>query len=388
VFETATRLLVAGYDARQQIIDISTRSSGYEVIGVARDGQEAVEMAMQLHPEVALISYNLDGISGPQICEILSAVAPAVMLLLVTDKKTDERLEAAMSSGARALLTSPLDPEAFTQMVDKLSDIRDRRKSDKFRQWVDPSSYPQIISVTGAKGGVGKSTIVVNLAVTLLKKLGESVVVLDLSAPFGDVGAMLNLLPTKSLLDMQIFARDLDRELVQTHLTEHVTGVQILPLSTTAASFDSMSPDAMENIIFVLKRMYRYILIDMPPVMSAMHLQLMANSSVVLLVTEDTDLIALADTKKYHDALVAESVSERNIFYVLNKLAKPGTKNQEIEKVFDQKIVAMLPFDGQVPAAGNHGQPIALAEKSRPFVQGISELATWIMEHTRSLATS
>ncbi len=382
----ATRLLIAGYDARQQIIDISTRSSGYEVVGTAKDGQATIEMVMQTRPDAVLISYNLEGIPGPQLCEMLSAASPEVMLLLVTDQKTEARLELAMSSGARALLSMPLDPELFTAQMNRLAEIRSRKESEKFRKWLDPSNHPHVITVTGAKGGVGKTNLAVNLAIAMHRNNLERVAILDLGSPFCDVAALLNVTPLRSVQNLQVFAEELDQELVKFHMIECEQGVSLLPLSTTAVTYDSINVSAMESILFALKRMFKYIIIDLPPVLMTMHIKMMATCNLILMITEEDDIVTLANTKKFHDALVAEGMSPRDIYFVLNRVAKYRLHNIDIDHILDNKVIARIADDRQVPESRNNGAPLMVTEKSKPFVRSMNDLARWVIDRSNTVA--
>ncbi len=374
----ATRLLVAGFDTelRHQISQLTNENHSYEVVGIARDGQETIEMAMQLQPHIILIAYDLPGITGPQTCEMLSAIAPGILSVLVCETKSSDRVDMALRSGARALVAKPVDAGMFDALLNQLMDTKKRRESDDFKQWEDPTRYPKIITVTGAKGGVGKSSIAVNLAVSLAKQLPNKVAIVDLCTQFGDVATMLNIAPKHTIIDMLTHCKELEPDLVQSHMTKHSSGVHALVASITPIHFDAISVEAMENLLYVLKRMYRYVIIDVPPILHQASLRLLANSNYVMLVANLFDLTTIADTKKFNDTLISENIAREKIKIVLNRVSKSNAVNiGDIEKMLDCDIIAQIPDESRLVNAVNQGVPLVSMDGDSAFAQHLNELA-------------
>ncbi|HUV06069.1 MAG TPA: AAA family ATPase [Armatimonadota bacterium] len=374
----SVRVLIAERDPalRNQIRDTVASFEGCEVVGMARDGQETIQMAVLLIPHVAVISQDLPGISGLQACEILSALAPDVMSVLVTSGKAQDKLDSAMRAGARAVITKPLDDSQLRTVINELAELRKRRESPEVLDWRDPSRFPKVVSVTGAKGGVGKTTIAVNLAVLLAKRLPNRVAIVDLYTQFGDIAMMLNVTPKHTIAEMESLCDEVDTDLVQSYVTKHPSGVHVLAASVTPVPLSAVSAECLDSLLYVLKRTYRYVVLDVPPILHEATLHALAHSNMVLLIANLFDLTTASDTKKIYDALQQEHISKENIKIVLNRVLKANRlRTADIERMFDCDILAQIPNDRRMVTSVNQGIPLALSDGDSPIGRSFTMLA-------------
>ena len=372
------RVLIADYDrvVRGEIRDVVASTGDCEVVGLARDGQEAVQMAMQLAPHVAVVAYDLPGLSGPKTCETLNALTPDLMTIVFSGSKSQDQIEAAMRSGARALIAKPIDAKQLSSLIMELAGMRDRRESPEILQWADPTLFPKIISVTGAKGGVGKSTIAVNLSVVLAESFPDLVVLVDFYTQFGDIPTMMNIVPKGTIVDVMPVCKELDVDLVGNYITKHASSVHVLVTSTEPRPPDVVSVECLDNLFYVLKHTYRYIVVDMPPMLHAATLHVLTNSTLILLVASLSDLTTITDTKRFYDALRAQHIAKESIGIVLNRVMK-GNKleTSDIEDMFDHRVVGQVDNDDRVTIAANQGTPLAMTDKNSSFTRGVRNLA-------------
>lgn len=354
---------------------------GHEVVALARDGQEAIQMAMQLVPHLAFISHDLPGISGLQTCETLSALAPDIMLVLISDSKSQSRMENAMRAGARALITKPLDGSHLSALIDELAAARQRRESSEVLEWKDPSGYPKVISVTGAKGGVGKTTVAVNLAVLLAKRLPNKVALIDLYAQFGDVATMMNITPKHTVAELAPICDELDADLLQTYITKHRSGVHVLVASVKPVPLDAVTAKCLDNLLYTLKRSYRYVIIDLPPMLHESTLHVLAHSNTILLIANLFELTTATDSKRFFDALQQEHISKDNIGVVLNRVSKANRLNTaDVQRMLDCGILAEIPNDRRLVTAVNQGVPFVLNDGDSPVARSFEVLAEAVAE--------
>lgn len=299
------RVLIAEYDAaaREELAFAVASDPEAEIIGLARDGQEAVQLAILRSPHVAIISDNLRGFTPLQTCETLSAVAPGVMPVLLTDSKTPEGLESAMRSGARAVVAKPVNTKELLPLLSILAEAIRRRDSEEVNELRRPETFPRVIAVTGAKGGVGKSTIAVNLAVMLARYAPGKVALVDAYTQFGDVATMFNVRPSRSLSELEPVAAEVDVTILQDYVTRHPSGVDILVTSTEPLPLDALSAECIENVLYVLRRMYRYIVVDVPPFLHESTLRVLSQANMILLIANLFDLTTATDTKAFFTAV-------------------------------------------------------------------------------------
>lgn len=372
------RVLIAEYDRalRDEIKEMVVSDGNCEVVGLARDGQEAIQMAMQSAPHVALISYDLPGMNGPQTCEVLSVLTPDVMTILVAAARSPEQADLAMRAGARGLVIKPCEPGQLRTVIEELAGVRARRESSDILQWADPSLFPKIISITGAKGGVGKSTIAVNLSIVLADSFPRKVALVDFYTQFGDIPTMMNIVPTGTISDMVPICKELDADVVNNYVTKHPSGVDVLATSVEPLPPDAVTIECLDNLFYILKHTYRYIIVDVPPMLYSSTLHVLANSTLILLVASLTDLTTLTDTKKLYDALRDQHMAKESIGIVLNRVAKGNRlKASDIEDMFEHRVLVHIENDDRVTQSANQGRPLAMADRNSPFCRGVRSLA-------------
>ena len=377
----AVRILIAEGDTEQRdlIRETVKLADDTEIVGFARDGRETVQMALQLQPDIVLMANDLPGIKAAEACGILSSVAPEIMSVLVADSKSSELTEQAFRAGARGLFTRPLNLRQLNSLIDGLTASKAKMSSKEILEWKDPATHPRVITVTGAKGGVGKSTVAVNLAVTLAQDLPHKVALLDLHPQFGDVATMFNVVPKGTMADMVPLVKDLDADMVANYLTKHSSGVDILVSSTEPLPFDAIGVDCLDSVLHVLKQNYRYILIDSPPILHDLTLHAMESSSMILLVANLFDLTTATDTKKMYDALRDRHIPSKHIWVILNRVSKVNKlRSGDVTKMFNGSIKASLPNDRRLVNSVNQGIPAVLNSGETPLKRSISNLAKMI----------
>ena len=374
----SVRVLIAEYDMklREELALSAVSAPGTELVGVARDGQEAVQLAVMRSPDVAILSGRLPGLSAAQACETLNAVAPGVMTILVIDSKSTEDLEAAMRSGARAVVTRPVSDKDLHKLIAELAEIGKRRESPETLEWRDPSLFPRVIAVTGAKGGVGKSTIAVNLAVILARLAPGKVALVDSYTQFGDVATMFNIRPMRPLSELESVSNELDATIVQDYVNKHPCGVDIFVASTDPLPLDAVSGACFENLLYVLRRMYRYIVVDVPPILHEPTLRLLSHAHSILLIANLFDLTTATDTKRFFDAVEDARIPKENIGIVLNRVSKTNQiEPEDLESLFDCGILASIPNDNRLVSAVNQGLPITVSDGNSPFGRSLTGVA-------------
>jgi pilus assembly protein CpaE len=348
-----------------------------EVVGVAQDGQEAIQLAMQLRPDLVLLDHALPVIDGFQAAGMISLAAPGVMQVLIGPSDGPDILRQALRAGARELVGRPITRERLRQILISVSELRWVVDTPEYQNSTDLARLPQTISITGAKGGIGKTTLSTNLAVALAKEAPGKTVLIDLYSQFGDVPTMLNLNPRRTLADLVPAGEELDVEMVEEVLERHSCGLRVAIGSVQPQPLDLFTTQFLERLIGILKRQYRYLVVDVPPILHAGTLFMLGHSHTVLLVANLFDLTTASDTKKLLEAVKGGYVPTERMRIVLNRVSKENQLQvSEIEKAFGQRVIAQIPNDGKiVPNSVNQGVPFMISNPGSPIGEAMRGLA-------------
>src|SRR5215207_5573460 len=175
-----------------------------EVVGSAASGAEAIEMATRLSPEIVLMDINMPDMDGIAATERLASAAPLCSVIMMSVQGEADYLRRSMLAGAREFLVKPFSSDELNASIRQVH-AREREKMSRMAPVVvQPSTTSgggsqnepgQVIAVFSPKGGVGRTTLAVNLAIAAATELNQKVVLIDASFQFGDVGVLLNLNP-------------------------------------------------------------------------------------------------------------------------------------------------------------------------------------------------
>ena len=380
----ATRVIVASGDEfeSEQILQILSKQQDMEIVGVAQDGLEASQMAVQLKPDVVLVDAELREMDGLSAAETISLAAPEVATILMSGAAPDQIWRQGMRAGARDILTKPLAPSDLLETIRTIRHADDKRNSQEFQKLVDPGLMPRVIAVAGAKGGVGKTTLATNMAVALAQTYPNETVLVDAYSQFGDVSLILNLRPKRTIIDMVPLEGDIDQDLVEAHLTPHDSGLKVLVSSTDPTELGSITVKCLGAVLSNLKRSYRYIVLDVPPMLYDTTIYALTHATAVLLVANLFDLTTLNDTRKLYHLLTRDYVAKERVHLVLNRVARSNRlQAEEIERTFGREATATIPnAAGLVVSSINEGVPFMVSHPDAVISRTVRELAEKVIK--------
>jgi len=373
------RVLVSQPDTSltDELLGYLAGEESIEVVGVAQDGHEAAQLAVQLHPDLAVLDENLALMSGLDAAQMIWLARPQTMVLLTAQRAGADLLRQAMRSGVKEVLARPISREALLKALTEAYAVTDRRQSQEFAEIVDPTRVPRVITVTGAKGGVGKSTIAVNMAVALAQEHPDQVALVDLYQQFGDVALMLNLKPKRNLSDLAQLSGELDPELVMEHLVRHESGLRVLTGGHRPRLGGKVTVEQMSQVLGALKRMFRLVVLDVPPTFDDLSAYVITHSTLVILVANLYDLSTLNDTRTLYQALARDHVASERLRVVLNRVTRGNhLRLLDVERTFEHPVTAQVPNDARVAVgAVNAGVPLVMSHPRAAVAQSIRTLA-------------
>lgn len=374
------RLLIAESwaERREEIRALAAAEPEIEIVGQARDGQEALQMAHSLRPDLVLLAADLAVADGFATAELLAASGLQLQSVLFSADPSPEGVRRAMRAGARDFLPWPCPSIELCASLRAVYDDSHRRRSPAFVTASDPTAGMRVVAVCGAKGGIGKTTLAVNLAAALASDTGEPTVLLDLYTQFGDAALLLNMTPRRTLADwVRLEESDWDERLLEDHLEAHDSGLRLLAGAGAPMPLDALTPFCLEHLLGLLKSRARYVVLDVPPVLHATTLSALSYAQTVLLVANLFDLTTLADSRLWLEAVAGKYAAHEAVQIVLNRVS-PRNRLQipDLEHILGQTAACLIPNDGKlVPSSVNCGVPFVLSHPSSRVAQSVFALS-------------
>jgi pilus assembly protein CpaE len=352
-----------------------------QVVAITRDGLETVQTIAGLRPQVALVRWQMPGMDGLRVCRMASVVSPQTVLVLVVDtaEQEAELVGDAMSSGARGVIHLRTDPSLLVRRLEELVGKMPRQEDEEWALATDPSRTPVTISVTGAKGGIGKTTLTTNLAVVLAQRNPGQVVLVDFVGQYGDSNLLLDLGATSGILDLTEYD-ELDADLVRSRLARHASGLFLLGGvngTDSLSSSGTLTLPYVANLLGVLRREFRYLVFDIPPLVHPLSNYVFLRSSFVLVVTSLLDLSSIRNTSALLGSLVSSQLPADRVRLVVSRADGQNPFGlQDLEQAAKHKVYWQIPNAPEVATTAlNSGVPYVLSRPTSAVAKAVEKLA-------------
>jgi pilus assembly protein CpaE len=245
---------------------------------------------------------------------------------------------------------------------------------------------PKVVTVFSPKGGVGTSTLAVNLACAL-STLGRRVALVDGNVSFGNAGVFLNLPPSKNILQLVGDPAGIGDATVEEVLLSHPSGLKVLlaPLEPEAA--DMIQGEHLRQIIAVLRARYDYVVVDTWPSYDERVLALLEVADQILVPT-GPELPSVKNLAAFLRVAHLLGYPKDKLIPVLMRANSVTPSHlHDIESFLKQPLVWRIVSDGKrVTQSVNNGEPFVLKEESAPVSQNIYALAR-MLDGQEDLAT-
>jgi pilus assembly protein CpaE len=357
-----------------------------EVVGSAASGAEAIEMATSLSPDIVLMDINMPDMDGIAATEKLSSAAPLSSVIMMSVQGEADYLRRSMLAGAREFLVKPFSSDELNASIRQVY-ARERDKLSRMAPVVGapggaaPAAASRdpghVIAVFSPKGGVGRTTVAVNLAVAAATELNQKVVLVDASFQFGDVGVLLNLNPKgKSIADLLPELETGEPESLDTFVVTHSAGIRVLLAPPTPETAELITPAAVRKIIEKLRYEADIVIVDCAAFFNDTTLAIldMADTILTMLSLEITSVKNMRLFLEVADQLGYEKGKVR---LVLNRGDSAlGIRLADVEQSIGRKVTDTITSDGRsVVYALNRGVPFFLSNKDAQVSQDILRLA-------------
>jgi pilus assembly protein CpaE len=330
-----------------------------QMVGQAQNPEEILEKKPGPVADLVMVYMNGDD-SLPEWLEALTSGLPQTAVLLCSAKMDPEFLLKAMRQGVREVVPLPINQEELEAAFDRVRASR-RRLSDA------TGAGGRILVITGNKGGVGATTVAVNLSVTLARSQPGKVLLVDLGRPYPDVGHFLDRDSMHTIFDLIQNQTNLDQSFMEKTIQPYEKNLALIHGISDFNDQDSIHLEGLKKVFTILKSHYRWVVVDLSHWLDDLFLQVIADSDLVLMLVELT-VPDLRNLGHLWPLLRNWITVQDKVKLVVNRYDRGnGLTTGNLEQVLKQKAYCTLPSDYQnVSEAINRGVPLAdVAPKSR-----------------------
>jgi pilus assembly protein CpaE len=237
------------------------------------------DVVAQTKPDIGLVSLDANPEKALELVEKLNQSSPECSILVISASTDGKLILRAMRAGVKEFLPQPL---RLQELLDALGRIGERR----YGKGEQRSRGSTVIAVAGATGGVGTTSLAVNLGCVLAKDEKNSVALVDLDLCLGDADVFLDTIPDYSLVDVAQNVSRLDFNLLKRSLTKHSSGLFLLPRPVHMEDMQLITVDDLQRVIGLLKATFSHLVLDLSKAYTPLDLLALQMANHVLLVTQ------------------------------------------------------------------------------------------------------
>lgn len=349
---------------------------GFAVIASAGYGVEAFTLAHQMRPDLVLMRIEEPLVRPVQTLSRLNDGMPDLPIVVFSTEANIRLMRQSMVSGASDYLTEPLVPADLESSIMRVLERKEREGMRRRGELAEPVAQGTVITVFGAKGGIGKTTIASNLAVALSIEAHQTVALVDMDTRFGDVAITMDIAVERSIADLARNLDNVDRTTLREYLVEHESGIHILPAPTRPGDWRNLTAQHIRDVVDVLAQTHDFVILDTPGTFNEIVAAAIEVGTMILLVTT-LDMASIKDT-----VLALEMLHERfgsdddRIKVVLNRAGMDtGVREKDVERTLDSDLWWRVPQDSEVVKAAQLGRPIVMSRPASKASMEIREMA-------------
>jgi pilus assembly protein CpaE len=343
------------------------------VIGESLGGSVALDKIENTTPDIILMTLGSGDTDVLSLAERIILHRPRTYVILVAENLDIKTMESALKVGCHNIIELSKTPKEFSEYIKTVYNnetIRIKSLGDK--ETLLWSST--VITVFGAKGGIGKSTIAANLAVKLAEKR-KKVALVDLDLQFGDLHIYLDIEPKDTIIELIQDVINPNIDSVRSYMNVHSSGVHLLCAPKSPEYAELVSAEKVQGLLSLLRNYYDYVIVDTAPYFSEVTMTAIEASSIIFFVT-GLDISILRNSKT--SISILESLQQTDkIRIVVNRAVDMNSITiNDVQRIIGYPIWARLPSDYKVAVnALNRGIPFVTGAPKSKLSESVTGLA-------------
>ena len=349
------KILIADKDPlTEKWLSALLAKEGYDV-KTARTGAEFLDKLESVQPSLAIIDPNFSDMKFALVHDVVSinpetANIPIIVLSNEDDPKV---ISSFFEKGISDYIVKR--PQIENEILGKC--MRFFREGGKIQT---SSEYGRIISFFSPKGGIGISTLCLNMAHFLARRVDpKKVLVIDMVLPLGSLGLMTGSKQKGSLAQLTTESGTYTTRIMDKYISQNTDwDFSILEGSLTPSDALALIPPKVEPLFDALKQNYDYLFVEMGKTLSRISIPILEKSDLIVMITA-SDPVTVELTQSSLSYLYDIGIAKGNIFVILNRATgREGYSRNEIAKILDIPIEMTIPYaDTNFNISTNQNKP-------------------------------
>lgn len=320
-------------------------------------------------PDIGVVSIDGNPEQAIELIRRLSSEVPGTILLVASSHTDGQSILRSMRAGAREFLTLPITTEELGAALERVG-------ATKFAAGEGRNRSCEVISVAGATGGVGSTSVAVNLGCILAGQPGNSVALVDLDLALGDADVFLDSIPDYTLADVSQNVARLDIQLLKRSLTKHQSGLYLLPRPVELQDAQMITAEGMHKVLGLLKASFTHLIIDLSKTYSAIDMTALEMSNHIILISQ-LDLPCLRNVVRLLMSFDEIEGLKEKVHIVVNRadLESGQISLKKAKETIGRDIFAQLPNDYRTMVeVRNNGVPLITQAPKAAITQALRDL--------------
>lgn len=333
-----------------RLVGLMLQKQGFQIVA-ASTGAQGLELALSELPDLIILDVMMPGMDGYQVARRLRSNEKTldIPILMFTAKSQLDDKVSGFEAGADDYLTKPTHPTELQAHVKALL-----ARSTKVKVTTNPSSKPledtaHTIGIIAARGGLGVTTVAVNLAGSLWQRSEKNVIMAEFRPGQATLGYDLGFDKTTALTELlNTPPREITRSMIDEKLIKRPEGIKILAASTRPKdAILTQNVPQFEAIMGRLEYMARYVVVDLGSGISPLTQKLLPAFKEIIVVVEPFEN-SLRQSKELIDDLAEMGVNKEHLYVLANYRLRSDTPQLSVTQM---QLLLPVPIDGSLTPA-------------------------------------